>query len=189
MFALYRFRSSAVPWRRAAFICDSALVPGVTVYQLLFAVVLVPASVKVKPLPAYAALSTWIWLFILALDTAPFALNGQPTVKPDYFQQRLGATLGGPLVIPHLVNSPRTFFFVNYTGNHSRNPYDAYSTVPTLAERAGDLSAIARTLVDPVTGQPFLDNQLPGARLDPAAQKLLSLPEVEFDWEWRDDEK
>ena len=32
------------------------------------------------------------------LDTAPFALNGQPTIKPDYFQQRLGATLGGPLV-------------------------------------------------------------------------------------------
>ena len=46
-----------------------------------------------------------------ALDAAPFALNGQPTVKPDYFQQRLGATLGGPLVIPKVVNSPRTFFF------------------------------------------------------------------------------
>ena len=79
------------------------------------------------------------------LDTAPFALNGQPTIKPDYLQQRLGATLGGPLVIPHVVNSPRTFFFVNYTGNHSSNPYDAYSTVPTLAERGGDLSAIATT--------------------------------------------
>jgi hypothetical protein len=109
------------------------------------------------------------------LDTAPFALNDQPTVKPDYFQQRLGATLGGPLVIPHIVNSPRTFFFVNYTGNHSRNPYDTYSTVPTVAERAGDLSAIAATLVDPVTGAPFVNNQIPNARLNPAAQKLLNL--------------
>jgi hypothetical protein len=108
------------------------------------------------------------------LDTAPFALNGQSIVKPDYFQQRLGATLGGPLVIPHLVNSPRTFFFVNYTGNHSRNPYDTYSTVPTVAERAGDLSATA-TLVDPVTGAPFVNNRIPDARLDPAAQKLLTL--------------
>ena len=96
-------------------------------------------------------------------------------MKPDYFQQRLGASLGGPLVIPKIVNSPRTFFFVNYTGNHSRNPYDAYSNVPTLAERAGDLSAIARTLVDPLTGQPFVNNQIPAARLDPAAQKLLAL--------------
>ena len=109
------------------------------------------------------------------LDTAPFALNGQPTVKPDYFQQRLGATLGGPLVIPHIVNSPRTFFFVNYTGNHSRNPYDAYSTVPTVAERAGDLSAIPGAVIDPVTGAPFANNQIPAARLDPAAQKLLAL--------------
>ena len=108
------------------------------------------------------------------LDTAPFALNGQPTIKPDYFQQRLGATLGGPLVVPHVVNSPRTFFFVNYTGNHSRNPYDAYSTVPTLAERGGDLSAIAGAVVDPLTGQPFANNQIPASRINPTSQKLLN---------------
>jgi hypothetical protein len=70
-----------------------------------------------------------------ALDTAPYPLNGAAS-KPDYLQQRFGATLGGPLVIGKLVNSPRTFFFLNYTGNHSRNPFDAYSTVPSLAERA-----------------------------------------------------
>ena len=110
-----------------------------------------------------------------ALDTAPFALNGQPTVKPDYFQQRFGATLGGPLVIPKVVNSPRTFFFLNYTGNHSRNPYDAYSTVPTLAERAGDLSAFAGTIVDPATGRPFTSNQIPAGRQDPTALALLAL--------------
>ena len=110
-----------------------------------------------------------------ALDTAPFALNGQPTVKPDYFQQRLGATLGGPLVIPHVVNSPRTFFFVNYTGNHSSNPYDAYSTVPTQAERGGDLSAIATTIVDPLTGQPFGNNQIPASRINPTSRNLLNL--------------
>ena len=109
------------------------------------------------------------------LDSAPFALNNQPTIKPDYLQQRFGATLGGPLVIPKVVNSPRTFFFVNYTGNHSSNPYDAYSTVPSLAERAGDLSAIARTIVDPLTGQPFVNNQIPTSRINPATQQLLSL--------------
>jgi hypothetical protein len=110
-----------------------------------------------------------------ALDASPFALNGQATTKPDYLQQRFGATIGGPLVIPKVINSPRTFFFVNYTGNHSSNPYDAYSTVPTPAERAGDLSALARTLVDPATGQPFLNNQIPAARIDPAAASLLKL--------------
>ena len=110
-----------------------------------------------------------------ALDAAPFPLNGQATTKPDYLQQRFGATIGGPLVIPKVINSPRTFFFVNYTGNHSNNPYDAYSNVPTLAERTGDLSAIGKTLVDPTTGQPFLNNQIPAARLDPAALNLLKL--------------
>ncbi|HEV3141117.1 MAG TPA: hypothetical protein VGY57_11400, partial [Vicinamibacterales bacterium] len=97
-----------------------------------------------------------------AFDAPPFALNGQPTPKPDYLQQRFGVNVGGPLTIPKIVNSPRTFFFLNYTGNHSRNPYDAYSTVPTAAERAGDLSAI---------GGP----QIAAPRLDPAAQRLLDL--------------
>jgi trimeric autotransporter adhesin len=110
-----------------------------------------------------------------ALDAAPFALNGQPTAKPDYLQNRIGATVGGPLVIPKIVNSPRTFFFLNYTGNHSRNPFDAYSTVPTAAERGGDLSATARTILDPATGQPFAGNQIPIARIDPAASALLGL--------------
>ena len=110
-----------------------------------------------------------------ALDAAPYALNGQPTAKPDYLQQRFGATIGGPLVIPKVVDSPRTFFFLNYTGNHSRNPFDAYSTVPTSAERAGDLSALGRSIVDPSTGLPFANNQIPTSRLDPAAQSLLNL--------------
>ena len=108
-----------------------------------------------------------------SLDTAPYALNGQ-TTKPDYLQQRFGATLGGPLVIGKLIDSPRTFFFLNYTGNHSRNPFDAYSTVPSLAERGGDLSALG-PVVDSATGQPFANNQIPAGRIDPAARALLNL--------------
>jgi hypothetical protein len=110
-----------------------------------------------------------------SLDAAPYGLNGQPTTRPDYFQQRLGANVGGPLVIPKVVNSPRTFFFLNYTGNHSTNPYDAYSTVPTLDERNGDLSALGRSVIDPRTGQPFQNNQIPSSRIDPAARGLLNL--------------
>jgi trimeric autotransporter adhesin len=109
------------------------------------------------------------------LDAAPYALNGQPTTKPDYLQQRFGATLGGSVAIPGIWDKAKTFFFLNYTGNHSRNPYDAYSTVPTLAERAGDLSGVAGTVLDPATGHPFADNQIPSARIDPAVQRLLNL--------------
>ena len=109
-----------------------------------------------------------------ALDTAPYPLNGAAS-KPDYLQQRFGATLGGPLVIGKLVNSPRTFFFLNYTGNHSRNPFDTYSSVPSLAERGGDLSAFGGVLLDPITHQPFANNQIPATRIDPAARSLLDL--------------
>jgi trimeric autotransporter adhesin len=110
-----------------------------------------------------------------SLDTAPFALNGQPTTKPNYLQQRFGATLGGPVAIPGVWDKAKTFFFLNYTGNHSRNPFDAYSTVPTLAERGGDLLAVGRTIINPSTGQPFANNQIPTNLLAPPAQKLLNL--------------
>jgi outer membrane receptor protein involved in Fe transport len=110
-----------------------------------------------------------------SLDAAPFSLNGLPTENPEYFQMRLGATVGGPLVIPGLVSSPKTFFFVNYSGNHASNPSDVYSTVPTAAERSGDLSGLGRTIVDPSTGQPFAGNQIPSPRMDGASLSLLNL--------------
>lgn len=103
-----------------------------------------------------------------ALDAAPYALNGQPTTKAEYLQQRFGATIGGPI-------KQRTFFFLNYTGNHSSNPYDAYSTVPTAAERAGDFSALGRAIIDPATGQPFPNAQIPASMINSASQQLLAL--------------
>jgi len=87
-------------------------------------------------------------------DASPYSLNGQPTVKPDYFQHRYGATLGGPLKMPGSTGPARTSFFLNYSGNHTRRPYDAYSTVPTAAERAGEF-ADGDLLYDPLTGEPF----------------------------------
>src|SRR5580765_3389075 len=97
-----------------------------------------------------------------SLDAAPYALNGHATTKAAYLIQRFGANLGGPLVIPKVIDSPRTFFFLNYTGNHSNNPYDAYSTVPSAAERAGDLTAIGGGII-------------PASQISPAAQNLLAL--------------
>jgi hypothetical protein len=108
-----------------------------------------------------------------ALDTSPYSLTGQPATKPDYFQQRFGATVGGPMRIPGLFDRAHDFFFLNYTGNHSRNPYSAYATVPTAAERAGDLSALGRTIVDPATAQPLPGAQIPAAALNPTAAQLL----------------
>jgi len=113
-----------------------------------------------------------------SLDAAPFSLSGRPTEKADYFRQHLTGTVGGPLSVPGLLApQQRTFFFLNYTGDHSANPYDAYATVPTAAERSGDLSILGASIRDPLTGQLFANNEIPAGRLDPAAQSLLeSIP-------------
>jgi len=108
-------------------------------------------------------------------DAAAYPLNGRVREEPDYVQQRYGSSLGGPLTIPYIFNGgTRTSFFLNYSGNHSRTPVDSYSTVPTLAARAGDFSGTSAIVIDPLTGQPFPGNRIPESRVDPAAQTLLS---------------
>jgi hypothetical protein len=107
-------------------------------------------------------------------DARPFSLNGQPTEKASYFQNRYGATLGGPFKIPGLYDgTSRTSFFVSYSGAHTSNPYDAYSTVPTADERAGDFSTLGQVVYDPLTGRPFPGNLIPAGRIDPSARALL----------------
>ena len=71
-------------------------------------------------------------------DAAPFSVNGSPAEKASYNQARFGALIGGPLNIPKIYRGgTKTFFFVNYNGSRSSNPYDAYSIVPTVDERNG----------------------------------------------------
>jgi outer membrane receptor protein involved in Fe transport len=107
------------------------------------------------------------------LDAQPYSLNGQPEAKASYNQNRFGATIGGPLNIPHIYKGgTKTFLFGSYTGSRSTNPYDVFSTVPTLAERSGDFSALPVQLVDPVTHAPLANNHV--TSINPAAAQLLS---------------
>jgi hypothetical protein len=108
-----------------------------------------------------------------AFDAAPYSLNGQVSEKPSYDQYRFGFSVGGPLIIPKLVKSPNTFFFINYFGTRADNPFRGVATVPTAAERSGDFSAIGSMLYDPFNRSPFAGNVIPANRLDPAASGLL----------------
>jgi hypothetical protein len=100
-------------------------------------------------------------------DSAPYSLTGQPTDKPEYFQQHYTFTLGGPLKIPGVwKGDSKTSFVFNYNGNHSDSPLDIFSTVPTPAARAGDFSSLSTPIVDPETGQPFPGNLIPASRID-----------------------
>lgn len=87
-----------------------------------------------------------------ALDTwgffAPAVINpitGKAT-KPVEHQNEYGITLGGP------IKKDKIFFFGSYDGyryNKAGNP--AYYTIPTMAERNGDFSALPTKIYDPAT--------------------------------------
>jgi hypothetical protein len=100
--------------------------------------------------------------------------NGKP--KAAFRYNQFGFTLGGPLT----PSRQSTFFFVNYEGIRQINPGSTTFTVPTDAMKAGDFSSAGVTIYDPDTinaagvRQPFADNRIPAARLNPVAVKMLS---------------
>ena len=94
-----------------------------------------------------------------ALDARPYSLTGLPSSKADYNQARFGANIGGPLNIPKIYSGgSKTFFFVGWNGRRGSSPFNAFSTVPTVAERGGDFSALATPIFNPSTGQQFQFN-------------------------------
>ena len=114
-----------------------------------------------------------------ALNAAPFSLTGQPSPNPPYLQQRFGGNVGGPLIIPHVYNGAKTFFFLHYNGTLGDTPYSYFSTVPTLAERSGNFSQTTVNgqpvqIFNPATGQPFTNNTIPQNMISPAAKGLLA---------------
>jgi hypothetical protein len=109
-----------------------------------------------------------------------------PRARDRFFQG--GGSFGGPVRIPHLYNGhDKTFFFVNYDRTFSPATTNLAETVPTQAQRNGDLSnALAPTDVNgnKRTPQPiyqptglsspqFNNNQV--GPIDPAAAKILAL--------------
>jgi hypothetical protein len=89
--------------------------------------------------------------------------------KPKYIRNQFGGGVGGPVI------RNRTFFFVNLDGLRERLGLTHLASVPTAAERAGDLSALGRPVIDPFTQQPFPGARIPTARISPVALKVLEL--------------
>ena len=120
-------------------------------------------------------------------DAIPFSVNDPNPEKLSGYRERFGANAGGPLVIPHIFDGrEKTFFFVDYELDRHTDPVSKFLTVPTTAERGGDLSALGVTLYNPCSsGTPGptcvlntgartpLGTQIPQQYLDPTAQALL----------------
>lgn len=78
-----------------------------------------------------------------ALDAPNFFNNKAGTVKGVYQDNRYGGSAGGPLVLPRLYSGRnRTFWFYVFDDNKFGTPNQYIRTVPTAAQRQGDLSAL-----------------------------------------------
>jgi hypothetical protein len=72
----------------------------------------------------------------------PYFTPAGKTVPSTHFNQ-YAATIGGPVVIPHVLNGHnKLFFFYAYEGYKGNSPATAITSVPTQAERSGDFSGL-----------------------------------------------
>jgi len=85
-----------------------------------------------------------------ALNAEPFALRGQPQFQPASGTNRFGITFIGEPYLPKLTKpSGKDTVFLTLSGQRSSLPSDQYATVPTEAEREGDVPGVA-TKITPV---------------------------------------
>ena len=100
------------------------------------------------------------------LNARNFFADSADQLKRNQF----GGSLGGPIM------KDKLFFFGTYQGTQIRNISQGNSTtVPTAAQRVGDFSGVSRQLVNPFTGAPYPNNQIPQSDFAPASVKILQL--------------
>jgi hypothetical protein len=114
-----------------------------------------------------------------AWDARPYSITGTEVPKPNFWDERFGGSIGGPLKIPHIYNgADKTFFFINYQHDTQSSAIDNYSTVPTMAERSGDFCGLGVTLYNPFSNfsgpRTPLGNGCQIPTIDSAAAGLLA---------------
>ena len=124
----------------------------------------------------------WEFLRNSGLDAANFFENAANQPKGEFRQNQFGATLGGPVVIPHLYNGrQKTFFFVDYEGTRLRQASVFTSTVPTAAERASGYTNFQELITgESGTRTDLLGQTFPlGTIFDPATTRAVSTGQVD----------
>ncbi|HVN81101.1 MAG TPA: carboxypeptidase regulatory-like domain-containing protein [Terriglobia bacterium] len=81
-------------------------------------------------------------------------------------QNQFGGTFGGP------IRKDKMFFFAAYDGTRQRSPADFSVTVPTVAMRQGNFAGMS-PIIDPLTGNPFPNNQIPDDRINKVAKYFM----------------
>lgn len=102
-----------------------------------------------------------------------------PVFKQPLRYNNFGGTIGGPVYFPAFGEGGpriydgrnRTYFFFSQEFRRFRSASIPIGTVATNAQRNGVFTA---TIIDPLTGQPFLNNTIPQARFNSNAVALLN---------------
>lgn len=89
---------------------------------------------------------------------------------PSFKQNQYGGTIGGPII------HNRLFYFGDFQGTRQRQAQSFVSIVPTAQEKLGNFSdGFLGTIANPVTGQPYSNQQIVASQLDPIALRLAQL--------------
>jgi len=85
-----------------------------------------------------------------------------------------GAAVGGPVWLPKIYDGRnRTFFYYSYETARGSAAQDRLNpTVAPVPWRTGDFSGADTPIIDPTTGNPFPNNRIPTARLNPVSLKI-----------------
>ncbi len=113
-----------------------------------------------------------------AFDSRPYAFTAAQAAQPKapFKWNQYGYTAGGPLWRNKL------FIMSNFEGYKDRKQFQNNFTVPSVAMRSGDFSALATPLLDPATCSvvggvrncsAFPGNRIPANRIHPTSVKLL----------------
>ena len=102
------------------------------------------------------------------LDASNFFEPSHTT--PPFRRNQFGGTLGGPLIIPGLYHGKdKTFWFFSYQGMRQALDSPIFGYFPTPDELQGNLSDLVPEggppVIDPLTGEAFLGNQIPQDRM------------------------
>jgi hypothetical protein len=113
-----------------------------------------------------------------ALDATNFFAIKDPLTgktKPQLRYNLFGFSIGGPIVLPKLVNGRnKLFFFADYEGTRQRSYSSAFGLFPTSDELSGNFSADP-PIYNPQTGQQFSGNLIPSGMIDAKAKQILAL--------------
>jgi hypothetical protein len=86
-------------------------------------------------------------------------------VKPTLERNQFGFVFGGPII------RNRTFFFGDYEGFRQISREVTFATVPTTAQRAGNLGL---PVVNPLTGEVYANGVIPQSAITPFARAVLA---------------